>query len=282
MSQPLARDLHWMINYQIDDAGWRFVPVKRLVRGLVPKEIYLGGCNFCWEITAPEEPLVQSAVREGTWISFANVKLIMNALGVEPPMPKTGSGKKGALEKVDFCTKLVEFLFPDESLETKKTMIAKLTWRQGAAKFKEKERSILEMVAQLDEENREAPEFVKVIKLAKTRLKEQERREVESTTRKLVEEEFKRSKLEEEERLAKAEQEALLAVAREKEQKEETPNPASSSAGHSRKPSTTPPSLKDFLTKDMMEAKISLNRNPSGYGYRAYYPSSLLWIKETF
>lgn len=154
-------------------------------------------------------------------------------------------------------------------------MIAKLTWKGKMVTLKDKERSILEMVAELDEENREAPEFQKVIRLAKNQLKEHERREVESKTRKLVESEYKRSKLEEDERLEKAKQDAAL-VAEKAKQDDEAKNqrePASSS-GISRKASATPPALKDFLTVDMQTARISLNRDPTGYGYRAFYPSS--------
>ena len=48
--------------------------------------------------------------------------------------------------------------------------------------LQDKEQSILEMVSELDEENREAPEFQKVIKLAKQRLKDQERRQTAPST----------------------------------------------------------------------------------------------------
>lgn len=154
-------------------------------------------------------------------------------------------------------------------------MIAKLTWKGKMVTLKDKERSILEMVAELDEENREAPEFQKVIRLAKNQLKEHERREVESKTRKLVESEYKRSKLEEDERLEKAKQDAAL-VAEKAKQDDEAKNQREppSSSGISRKASATPPALKDFLTVDMQTARISLNRDPTGYGYRAFYPSS--------
>ena len=49
-------------------------------------------------------------------------------------------------------------------------------------------------------------------------------------------------------------------------------HPASSSS--TRKPSETPPELRDLLhPKIRADTKIGLNRDPKGYGYRAFYPS---------
>ena len=279
MSQPLARDLCWIVNYQID-GEWKYGGVQRLVRGLVPQDIIRDGRAFCWNITSSEGiSLVKSAVKEGTWISLPNLRLICNHCGLDPPERGQGSGKKGAVTKIDWARKLVEHLYPHDSLEEKKRMIAALTWKSGRLSgLKDKEREILEMVAQLDEENREAPEFQRLINLAKNRLKEQEKREVESSTRKLVESEMKRSQLEEEERLALAAQQAAKAAEQEARKVEHAAS--SSSAGNPRKPSATPPMLKDFLTAEMVEQRISLNRDPAAYGYRAYYPSFYAMFKD--
>lgn len=271
MSQPLARDLCWVVNYEID-GEWKYVPVQRLVRGLVPKDLIQDGRAFCWNITSSEGmSLVSSAIKERTWISLPNIRLICNHCGVDPPEKGKGSGKNGAVVKIDWARCLVEFLFPHASLAEKKEMIAALTWKQGRlGSLKDKERSVLEMVAQLDEENREAPEFQRVIKLAKARLKEQEKREVETSTRKLVEAEKKRSELEEKERTELAAQKAAEAAEQEARHVEHAPS--SSSGAGPRRPSATPPTLKDFLTFEMTEERISINRDPSAYGYRAFYP----------
>lgn len=69
-SQPLARDLQWMVNFEIEGA-WQYVPVKRVGRGLIPRDMYVAGFSFCWQITSSEgESLIRSAVREGTWIAL--------------------------------------------------------------------------------------------------------------------------------------------------------------------------------------------------------------------
>eukprot|EP00435_Cladocopium_sp_Y103_P036593 s312_g9.t1 len=282
MSLPLARDLCWMVNFDVD-GDWRFVPVKRLVRALLPRALYESGRCFSWEITSQEyEPLLTSAVREGVWISLANIRQICHSLEVEPPRAKQGSGKGGAVVRVDWARKLVQHLFPGADAEEQKRMTAALTWKQSKGGLKEKERSVLEMVAELDEENREAPEFVKVVKLAKSRLKEQETKATVAETRKLVLAEVKRSELEEKERLEKAAQAAERAAEEEKARLDKA-KPAAAAAEPSsssgRNPSQTPKDIKDFLTPEMLAAKISLNRLPTGYGYRAYYTSRLLQVE---
>ena len=282
---PLARDLRWMVNFDLDGA-WRFVPVKRLVRALLPRDLYERGRGFCWEITCAEyEPLLTSAVREGVWISLANIRQICHSLGVEPPRSKQGSGKGGAVVKIDWARKLVQHLFPNEDEKEQERMAAALTWKSGnakgtASKDGSEERSVLKMVAELDEENREAPEFMKVVQLAKSRLKEKEAKETVAETRKLLLAEMKRSEQEEKDRVEKAAQEAERAAEEEKAarlaaERAEATAPSSSS----RAPSQTPKNLKDFLTPQMINDKISLNRLATGYGYRAFYESRFLHWK---
>ena len=87
----------------------------------VPQFLFLGGRRFGWEITSTEyQPLLTSAVREGTWIALANIRQICNKLGVEPPRSKQGSGKGGSVLKVDWAKQLVEHLFPEASNPEKK------------------------------------------------------------------------------------------------------------------------------------------------------------------
>ena len=276
-----------MINFELEGAAWRYVPVKRLIRGLVPQFLFLGGRRFGWEITSTEyQPLLTSAVREGTWIALANIRQICNKLGVEPPRSKQGSGKGGSVLKVDWAKQLVEHLFPEASNPEKKRMISALTWKQNKmGGLQDKEQSILEMVSELDEENREAPEFQKVIKLAKQRLKDQERRQTATETRKMVLEEMKRSELEEKNRIETAAAEAALAAEKEKKEKKENaevPGASGASSSGTRKPSSTPSNLKDFLSPAMQAEKISLNREPAAYGYRAYYPSFFSLVSSAF
>jgi hypothetical protein len=132
--------------------------------------------------------------------------------------------------------------------------------------LKDKEREVLEMVSELDEENREAPEFQKIIKLAQSRLKEMEKRQIVSTTKTMV--------LEEKERADKAKAEAEAAATQERERREREQELPSASSGI-RRPSQTPANLRDLLLPEMLAQKISLNRDPGAYGYRAFYPSFL-------
>ena len=274
-----AEYVRWMVATNID-RDWLFIPVRALVRGLVPQQLYSAGYRFGFEIVDTGESIVTSAVRVGTWMTAAHLKLVCNYLGVEPPKSKQGSGPNGEIRKVDWAKNLVEFLFPDTDGEEKQRMIAAITWKGSITKLGDKEKEILEWVSQLDEENREAPEFKRIVKLAKNQIKEQETSNVIEETRKLLEKEYKRSALEEAERTQQERLAAEKAALEEKpadpvESKEPDARAAEASSS-TRKPSSTPPSLKDFLTSEMVSAKISLNRDASGYGYRAFYPSVLL------
>lgn len=258
-----------------------FIPVRALVRGLVPQQLYSVGCRFGFEIVDTGESIVTSAVRVGTWMTLPHLKLVCNYLGVDPPKTKQGSGANGEIWKVDWARNLVEFLFPDADGEEKQRMIAAITWKGSMRKLGDKEKEILEWVSQLDEENREAPEFRRIVKLAKNQIKERETSNIMEETRKLLEKEYKRSALEEAERTQQENLAAEKAALEEKPAPVESHEPGTSAAeapsSSSRKPSSTPPSLKDdFLTPEMISAKISLNRDATGYGYRAYYPSVLL------
>ena len=269
-SRLAGADLEWMLNFSIE-GQWRFIPVRLVVQGLLPRQLFESGCLFSLQVTNLEgEPLLQSAVREGTWISLANLKLICRRLEVEPPKG-SGSGEKGEIWKVDWAKHLVNYLFPDSPAEEKQRMVASLTWRGHVTSLGDKEKDILEMVAELDAENADAPEFRRVAKLAKEKMQEEQQNEVASETRKLVEAEFKRMEVEEKERVERARLEAERAATEAVER--ELAVGASATASGSRKASATPPSLRQFLTSDMVSEKISLNRDESGYGYRAYYPS---------
>lgn len=278
-----AKDLRWMVPEDFaEQCGWTYIPVQKLVRGLVLVQIFLTGHCFCWQITGAAESLVRAAVREGVWLSMADLKLVSDRLGVAAPAPGSGSGKNGAVCKVDRARALVNHLFPPAltSAQERQRMVAALVWKTRFKQLGDQEKSLLEWVAEMDEENREAPEFQRVIKLAKQKIKTQEEARIQSETRKLVEQEVVRQQADEAERLARAEADAKAAAAA----SSRTPaEPSAPSSGHSRKSSESPPDLRTkFLTQDMIDKKISLTRDAGAYGYRAFYPSALLckWFVE--
>lgn len=276
----LATDLQWMVNCQLseDKADWRYIPVRKLLRAFVPAEVFVEGKCFAWEVAGPGESLIKSAVREGAWISADNLKQILRHLGIPFPAQRL---------KVDLAQALVNHFFGDSdsvTAEERKRMVAGLTWRGKFEHLGDKEKEILAWVSELDEENRNAPEFLRIIKLAKEKLQQTSEEKVAAETRKTVEKEFQKiqeTKEQEMERVRILEEERRKKAAAEAEAAAEAKTAGGSSkekADSSRKASQTPPSLKDFLKDEMRAKKISLNRDEKGYGYRAFYPSLLFTI----
>ena len=265
----LAHEVVWMTN-QSPDGDWRFISVSPVVRAVLPHHIYVGNLHFAWRITDKAGvSLVYSAVRNGVWLSDKHIRMLCARFRVT--LPTQGTGKRGNVLKVDRARVLVYHMFGFANIprEELKKMILGITYK-GGKPLKDQEKAILEMVAQLDEENRDCPEFKRVAKLAHQQLKQREKSEVEKEMREMIEKERKSE--EEQKKLA---EEAAKKAALEQQARDVQPRQEPSSSSHSRKPSATPKALKDFLTHQMFLNKISLNRDPKSYGYRAYYPSSL-------
>ena len=285
-----AHAVVWMTNWKITDSDWVSIPTRLLVRGLVPAAIIRMGSVFALEVLdASGEPLLESAVRSGCWLSMENLKLVFAHLELSPPTSGSGkrlaNGRKRVL-KVDWAKKLVDSLFPGAELAKKVEMVNALCFKAGGGgKLSEEDANVLDMVAALDEENREAPEFKKVAKLAKKQLAESaEKRGRAAAALEMDEKEKQRQKEQEEER-AKTEAEAKMreearmkdlelakkAVEAVKEAPQELASASSSkpeSAPGTRRPSQTPEHLHLLLTLQMGLDGMSLNRDPTAYGYR--------------
>ena len=100
----------------------------------------------------------------------------------------------------------------------------------------------------------------------------------EEARKKEEEEEKQRIEEERQKERAKIEKAALEASERERAK----PSAAASSGSGTRKPSTTPKALKDFLTQAMQDDGITLNREPGSYGYRATYSRSAPGLQKNF
>ena len=264
--------LVWMLNFTVE-GDWLHIPTKNMIRAYVPQELVNADIHFAWEVQNKEgEPLLESSIRIGVWLSDANLKLVCAKLHAPLPVKPHGSGKNGNVLKIDTAMALVKFMFPNESLEERKRMAAALTFR-SPAKLSDREQDILQFVGELDHENKEAPEFQRIAKLAKQKLKEFERSNLEKEVREEVEKEV-REKVHKELTEEQKQQKVDEAAVGEKGKKLEARGEAASSS--TRKPSETPPSLRDFLKPAMQVARISLTRDVSSYGYRAYYPGLVL------
>eukprot|EP00435_Cladocopium_sp_Y103_P030134 s322_g7.t1 len=151
-----------------------------------------------------------------------------------------------------------------------KRMVQAITW-QGSKKLNEDEQKILDYVAELDEENRECPEFKKVAKLAKQELHNCQREKMEVEIRQKLREEASA------EDLRKKEEETAAKAAVESSTRASGSKDGASAPSGSRKPSESPAELRMLLhEKIRADPKIYITRDPGLCGYRAFYPSSLI------
>ena len=145
-------------------------------------------CGNAWKKNGDGQDLLEASVRFGVFLTMDNLKLLCARLGAEPVAP--GSGKRGNIIKIDYAKALVKKMFPDLDMDSAeaKRMIQAITW-QSSKKLNEDEKKILDYVAELDEENRECPEFKRVAKLAKQELHTVEREKMEAELRQKLREE---------------------------------------------------------------------------------------------
>eukprot|EP00439_Symbiodinium_sp_Y106_P040768 s155_g5.t1 len=126
---------------------WRMVPTQPLLRAFTPLEL---NSPFAWMICGPPEPLLEAALKKGVSIVVPHLKQICAMLGVE--IPRTGGGKGGRVLKVDIAGALISALFTNASEDERKRMISAICGNSQKAP-KESEREVLDVVAQLAEED---------------------------------------------------------------------------------------------------------------------------------
>ena len=261
--------LQWMHHFSME-SEWKHVPTRLLPRACLPQRLINVHIQFAWKKDGEPEDLLQASVRFGVFLTMENLKLMCARLGAEPATP--GSGKRGGVIKIDYAKALVKKMFPDLDMgsEEFKRMVQKITW-QGSKKLNEDEQKILDYVAELDEENRECPEFKRVAKLAKQELHTVEREKMEDKIRQKL-----RSEASTEEMRKKAEEEAAKAAVDPNTRASSSRDGPSAPSG-TRKASESPPELRLLLhEKIRADPKIYITRDAGSYGYRAFYPSSLV------
>ena len=241
-----------------------------MLRAHLPITLARKQIHFAWRLLDHEgEHLLTSSIREGVWLSVDQLRLVCAKSALDT------SGNK-----IDLATRLVDHMFPTASVDEKKRMVACLMWR-SPQKLTEEEKEILKYVGELDEENRECPEFKKVAKLAKQQLQSKTEAKARQQGEEKARREFEEKQLSEEQKRKEAEKAAKAALEESQRKKPNSdPAPSADPPARSRKSSQTPKELKDFLTAGMINEKISLNRDKAGYGYRAFYPSTLLSYSE--
>ena len=72
-------------------------------------------------MTGEPQSLVKSAVKSGVFLTVKSLEQIQSMLGYKLPDKGQGSGKNGALVKLDHAKCLVDFLWPGATPDEKKT-----------------------------------------------------------------------------------------------------------------------------------------------------------------
>ena len=108
-----------------------------------------------WEVLGEREPLLESGIRNGVWMSRMQMAKLHDILKFPLPGPKQGSGKGGNLIKIDFARALVSWVLAKSSPEVQQTAVDHLMGRATAHVDCPSE--VLEALKMIDPESQ--PEF---------------------------------------------------------------------------------------------------------------------------
>ena len=208
-------------------------------------------------------PFLEGALQEGVFLTVADLKQMCAMLAID--LPKTGTGKKKRVLKVDIAHKLISTLFPQETPAEVRRMVGATCFNHSRP-LSENEEAILKCVSELAEEDRECHEFKKIAKLARTKLQEQDRKRAAKEAR--------------EQAAQPSNPEAQAASAVHAQPKEAVESKERAAEAAPRQPGQTPSGLKDLLRSSKMQEEATLLRN-SKYGYKAVYPSLALSCSAT-
>ena len=164
LDERLASETFFLLNYSLDaeESEFEAVDVRLLPPACAPEQVQGG---ICFEILGTKG-LAPAAIWRGSFIKLDILKLMARLYKV--PLPRVGSGSRGALVKIDYVTTLVEYFFANASEKEKEEMIKGI---MGSTKTIDPD--ILHILSHLDPENQEDQAFIKLKKYAKEELEKQ-------------------------------------------------------------------------------------------------------------
>ena len=144
--RPLGSDL--LFNYQfLESSSWKFVEHTLIPPACLPEPLLHVGSAFV--VHSHDMWILKGAVRAGCFLNMQRLKQVCNSLEIKP---SKGTGKNGALKKIDWATTLTNRLWPGASQEIKTQCIAGLCgWTTQKTDL-----SVLAMAAEMDVENQDA------------------------------------------------------------------------------------------------------------------------------
>ena len=115
----------WIINTDIDEmCPWKAVSTELVLPAFCPAALRQFSC--VWTVLGDQQPLLESGVREGVWMSKEQLVKLHAALKFPLPGPKQGSGASGNLVKVDYAQGLVKWLLAASSAEEQQKAVDSL------------------------------------------------------------------------------------------------------------------------------------------------------------
>eukprot|EP00438_Fugacium_kawagutii_P035097 Skav226927 [mRNA] locus=scaffold3728:205215:206339:+ [translate_table: standard] len=108
-------------------AVWQYVPFKVVHPIHVPEALRVDQVVALMR-TGPNETLLHSAIRAGTFLTLGQLHQIRGQLFF--PLPSQGRGKKGRIIKHDVAEALVSHLFPEASAKEQLSMVAGIMGKQ--------------------------------------------------------------------------------------------------------------------------------------------------------
>ena len=134
-----------------EESLYKHVPTALLPPACLPAAAPTGAVSIL--ITGKPEDLVCAAIRNKTFLTVQHLKELLSVYKV--PKPK-GTGKRGAIRKIDMAKALVQALFPDETAEAAATLVSGIM-NQKVEDLSESPELLLKLTATVGE--REAQHF---------------------------------------------------------------------------------------------------------------------------
>ena len=247
--------------------GWQQIPTEVVPPAMLPDSLEHGAAL---RVKGKAEGILKATLRNRTWISMENLKQINLALGIQ--LSGDGSGKNKNYIKVDYAAALVNDQFaPDEISDQERSEITAAVTTKDRKLLTETEAAVLELFQHLDEEEkRTGTAAERLARVARERLFQNARR-------------HGREEAQQEGQPAANPGAAGSEEATRKRKREESGAAAGSSAADPaprrpeevpRRVGVTPPTLRSLLPRGGrgIDSEISLNRDPTSYGYKALYP----------
>ena len=121
----------WVYNDRIDSSGWKHLPSEVIHPWECPVKLR-GNCVTMLRQTGNGQDLLKGAVQSGVVLTVMQLQSLHAHHRWEMPPKGRGSGKGGALTKLDYVKGLINHCWPDASPEEREGMLANMLGKKAA------------------------------------------------------------------------------------------------------------------------------------------------------